>query len=774
MKTLHANQIPKVERPWLQPRYLVHLIMPGETLYFSDRNFQYNGHTYEDYLTNIPETLHEIEISGGYGNISAQFNFKNKPFRAYASLIEFFIDNPLVFCEADVFVLYLNSTGETFGSDVSTKLHRVTLGEFKSIKRQSFQAELSSIVHGLDNEEIFKQINTTDWPNADPADVGKYENLIYGTIRDVPCHCVLTGAVSNLFLDMDAAVTSVVLSEVDYPIPFPNSGTIQIDDEQIIYTGKSSATKTLTGCTRGVSPTIHTRGAPVWLVISTYKYLIAGQILKSAANAKTGQIRIDPADYTVNLNDGGKSVITFTDKQLMKIQGMHSHPVNTDYRQNANSGSLTSSYMPYWNVTGVEGNMRDQSDITSVRAIYQNTNWGQTFNFNVFFPAVIGNIKEIYACITHKSSPLYNNVMTLTAFFNGGSEVIGTPYTTGAQVTQKFRLTTTKQITELTYYLKQMNLGQLDVTVYEFWLEYIFDETGGAAAVGVWGNPEDVLNPPIMLDVEGYVDDGLGTYTGTPNKLIDNPSDVRRHFLMATLGRASGDIGASFATARALYAARISGGYKFGMILSRIGDKPSSILKALDEQSRSNTSEEGGKFELWFNGIDPGTVKILDGDDMIGEPVFDQAGVFNVRDKVRATYDIDWANSSIFTGHKFGQYRKQTEKGGGTHVLDVEFPAIQIPAMADDVVDWILTQHEIAWPSVQLTCNRAARALEKGDQIELDYLFWGYLTWRVNKIREIPQRQAYLITANGLGYVGFILMEDGFDLLQEDGAKLII
>ena len=71
-KTIDANQTQKIDRRFLQPIYFVHILGVGagaETLYFSDRTFKYNGHDYEDNLTELPALVQSIERFGGYLNI---------------------------------------------------------------------------------------------------------------------------------------------------------------------------------------------------------------------------------------------------------------------------------------------------------------------------------------------------------------------------------------------------------------------------------------------------------------------------------------------------------------------------------------------------------------------------------------------------------------------------------------------------------------------------------------------------------------------------------
>ena len=110
MKSFSSDQLKKIERPHTEPLYFVHLYLPGETLYLSDRNFKLNGHDYEAYLFDIPETVESIERLGGYRNMSATLSFKNTRFRSYDKMIDFFIANPIVKREMDIFVLYIENS----------------------------------------------------------------------------------------------------------------------------------------------------------------------------------------------------------------------------------------------------------------------------------------------------------------------------------------------------------------------------------------------------------------------------------------------------------------------------------------------------------------------------------------------------------------------------------------------------------------------------------------------------------------------------------------
>ncbi len=62
----------------------------------------------------------------------------------------------------------------------------------------------------------------------------------------------------------------------------------------------------------------------------------------------------------------------------------------------------------------------------------------------------------------------------------------------------------------------------------------------------------------VVADIDGYQDDGSGTYTGTPNALIERPDYVFKHIWAAILGASSGDL--DLGTSGTYYAAN---SYKF-------------------------------------------------------------------------------------------------------------------------------------------------------------------------------------------------------------------
>ncbi|MBN1830297.1 MAG: hypothetical protein JW884_14285 [Deltaproteobacteria bacterium] len=124
-----------------------------------------------------------------------------------------------------------------------------------------------------------KIIRSADYPDVDPDDIGKMQNIIYGSHECVPCRSVKSGAVDSLESSIDEDDTSIVLS---YAGEYASSGTVKCDEEEITYTGKSG--NTLTGCTRGANGTTatsHLVGASIWQELESFVYQVASHPVKS-------------------------------------------------------------------------------------------------------------------------------------------------------------------------------------------------------------------------------------------------------------------------------------------------------------------------------------------------------------------------------------------------------------------------------------------------------------------------------------------------------------
>lgn len=109
----------------------------------------------------------------------------------------------------------------------------------------------------------------------------------------------------------------------------------------------------------------------------------------------------------------------------------------------------------------------------------------------------------------------------------------------------------------------------------------------------------------ITADVEGVIDDGSGTITGTPNALIERPDHVFAWSILVGLGLASTDIDFSgsqvnsFTSSGTRFADQIVGGYKLaGIIRDKVEAR--DLWRQWGKESRSVLYWEGKKARLHF------------------------------------------------------------------------------------------------------------------------------------------------------------------------------
>ena len=597
MKSYSTHQLRLMQKSPPEPRHFVHIYLPGETLYFSNANFKFDGHDYEAYLLNLPETALAIERFGGYLNITASLAFRDIRFRSYESLFGFFLDYPITKRDMDFFVLYLDG-GIIPAGDEATLLRKVCIGEPKQIRPQkSFVYELFSVLYGLDSTPLYKQINRTTWPNAAAAEIGKDENRIIGSIRDVPCHCVDTGAASTLAQDVAAGAATIYLTEVDYPLPFATSGQVQIGYSIITYTGRNTASKSLTGCTWSAPARAMKRGDPVWQKRSSYKFRVSSKSVKLVSNVKVAGVKVADADRSISYADAGGTSIVITDRNLLKNQGAHSHSAAITEELHPTGGSF--AYDSGMGASGTEILMRDLDESTACHVGVTGTTSGpKNATWVANFAAYTGYKPDaVYAVLVcdWQLGSVCGEYFRMTV---PQTEPIGVAGLGITKYTRRIKLNSTTPPTSLSF-AAHTNQGSpslpcmLLVNVYEVWLELEFENLPVGGENAVW----EKLAPLVTCDVDGEPDNGSGDYTGTPNALIENPADFLRYLIVGILGRSPSEIGTSFDAIRELLA---GANYKIACLLNKVGKLPSQIAKSIQEQTALQMREDGGKFELAY------------------------------------------------------------------------------------------------------------------------------------------------------------------------------
>jgi hypothetical protein len=334
MKTYTVSQQKALDRKRLAPIWLVEISLQnsGPTLYFSDRNILVGSTLYEDYLEDLNGLGAQLNRKNSeFLNLDVTFRFKNRRFKTYNHLIEIGDAYPFEGAAATIKKVYLDDNDNPSDAEI---IEKVILDEPGDIDQVNFMCRASSMPFAMD--ELWKQatINKTDYPNADPDDLNKVRNIIYGSCEQVRCHAIAAGAVDTLTADITASNPgdggTLELSDAS---EFPSSGafTIQIEDEQIRIASRSGNILTLASSgARGYNGTTaadHSKGTGVFEVRTEYVYLVADHPVKainavyvdgvrqtSGFTAYTGQPGDEHGSYP------GQAIVSFTTKPIIKKQ----------------------------------------------------------------------------------------------------------------------------------------------------------------------------------------------------------------------------------------------------------------------------------------------------------------------------------------------------------------------------------------------------------------------------------------------------------------------
>lgn len=750
VKTLDPNQTQKIDRPYVRPIYFCHLLLSGLTLYFSDRCFLYNANEYEDYLFDLSDIEAEIGNLGGYDNSRVTLRFKDDPIWSYSTLTELFAAYPTEKKYVEIYKLYVDA-GETFGSEVSTKIFKGEMGQpyEAADPPDDFKVDCSSMLFGKNAALPLNPINLTDFPYADPDDVGKYRNRIIGSHKKVICPWTVAGWASTLTADIAVGDTTIVVSDSNNcpATPF----TSICDNEQIRVTANTKATGTLT-VTRGYGGTTavaHNKGAQIYEQRSDFEAEVSEIPVKSIGDiyVKRGSgewLRVI-SGVTKYTNSGGRAKLVFSDQ--VKVEEKTNQTTSTNTGTHIHTASTAGYSTKQCIPTGATGGTNPTYAIDGNDASYCGI--GNGVHLNVTFTETnLGTINKQYAWIRN------NNEATSSTITFGGTNVgtlapnIGYQrfVKSGGQWNDAIDITGGASGNQIAEVYKEVEYTP-SLTIDTHAADGVSATLGGNSVANM------VIGDLVACDVDGCPDDGSGTYTGTPNALIERPDHVRKFILMNWFGFAAGDIGGSFATVGATYAGRISGGYKFAFVVHEIATQTMELFKQMDLQSRSNLFESGGLFQLAFGSTGtPTSQKTFSKDNIIGSFKFSKTEVVDVKNKLVGYYFKDHSKS----GSLGEMYQKNNKKIDGSADLleEVEFGCIgDLGTMVDDVLDWLILWKKCCHWIVEFTAKWDAIILEHCDYFDVTTVngLWNGAKFRT--LRLIPRFSNERIDIKGLQFI---------------------
>ncbi|MBW1711220.1 MAG: hypothetical protein JRJ73_15315 [Deltaproteobacteria bacterium] len=485
-------------------------------------------------------------------------------------------------------------------------------------------------------------ISADDYPDADPDDIGKMQNIGYGQLSNVPCRCVETGDVDNLESEIDASQTSIELSDASR---FSESGTIGIDAEEITYTGKSG--NVLTGCTRGANSTdaaIHAQGSTVWEITDRTVFQICGHPVTSIGDIYADGLRVTSiaTKYTGQSGDElagyeGEAVVSVPGKltwqqgvDLLIDDGL---TIDDSIDVVDTIGVSTGSHA-HASATQIVNFMYDVGEELTSEVLYIYAMLDHDYDTSARFGNVNAKAKvEKTYYEDYGSPPTHVRVcMYMPTYFGTGTVRAqlydsGSVYLSGCYVDGNATGTFKSSWVSVNSYFNtwaKLNAGKIelqcisygsDVRVAEVWLEVKFTPTTdsgpatGVAKTGSAGKDGTVtrygaitlsgnsvayvrVRKLVTANIEAYRDDGSGTYTGTPNALIQRCDHVFKHIWCALLGAPSQDIDTvSFTDSGTFFN---TNGYTFSLLISRPVQAETLLMKlALQCRSRFFVSPAG-------------------------------------------------------------------------------------------------------------------------------------------------------------------------------------
>ena len=430
------------------------------------------------------------------------------------------------------------------------------------------------------NKSIGNKLNTTDWPNADPDDIGKVIPIIYGSVDNVQALAIDAGWVTTLVEDIAEATTSFEITDAT---GLAALDVIQVEEEQIRIGSISS--NTLSGCTRGYSSTTattHDKGIHLGKVQSEYWYLLADHPVKSIGDVYVDGVRQVGGDFTKYTDHSGKAKVKFTALPVLKKSVdievddnakvtdyalSHSDTItdNATTNESDNASNLYDFPSPQNWVEGT-GNRKTVSRFSYPGYSYSSLNvklWSRIIKEGT------ATIDTVYIRGKMDSSPFTVTPWIAYAYIPAGS---GQKYTFAADVLLEFPSDVTTGVIAIEAYHESSGSDEIDSwdslsgnatynasatitgTGSSSKTDAIKDKIDGGKSyyVGLTGNSsaDTVIGSVITADIDGYKDDGSGTYTGTPSALIERPDHVMKHFLDVHAGFTNfiTDAGSEFAT----------------------------------------------------------------------------------------------------------------------------------------------------------------------------------------------------------------------------------
>lgn len=763
MKTLSAFTETAIDNPHVDVIRLVEITIGSTTLYLCDRVFgddnlcEFNGQLYEPLIISwgtikcgrIDPVTYAVEPG------SADFTVDNgQPVGGADCFSALFADDDPQYCSTIISEIHAGATAaadkeDIFGGHIED-LPEMTVDRV-TVACGGFELDIV-------NKFLHTIVDDTTYPGADPDDIGKMVPQIYGPVKRVPCIAADAGGKTTIAEDMtDTSPGNSGTLAVSDASAFPSSGAfiIQIDAEQVSIASRSGNTLTLAASgARGYSTTDaadHDLGAPMAEIQTKYIYLLADHPVKtitsvyvddirqtSGFTAYTGQTGSEYTGYS------GKAVIVFDALPLYKKQvNIEADSSSLDGNDSGHSHSSAQQTIEWFfdDATVTEAVISNVDNICD-----QNLSNYTTFEYDaacrldkIYDEQYSGPPQQYRICMRVGT---IETGLTITANFYGLNGTYGaiatsahngtTRYSGWKNVTGNTNTWTklrTQSYVEMTVSSAGVNTG----TICEVWLEvkYTPQATNSgyanvsiSGAVTLTGNStaETVIGKMIAVDLQGYLDDGSGTYTGTPSALIERPDHQSKHIIINRCGLSTDEINAAAYTAAGTFFNTNS--FTLGFpILQRPNVR--LLLNRIAIQAKALEFWEAGKHHIVPIETSPSMDKAIDDNRVdLGQIWLKYTDRINIKNKLTARYSRQWSGhvdeieadraiviasdaASITT---FGTLQGDPES----------YPYVNGETQAQAILDWKLSDSKGSRLIVEQAGGYYLSDIERGDILRFD------------------------------------------------------
>ena len=714
MKTFSAGMTLAAQRPHAAPRFLLQLDFTAPSAYtlrVSDQHVPAAlGQEWLAFVADwgtLEEALTTVDVGGRPA--TAEITFLNtKPVAGKARLSDLIrtagnTDGAYEFAFAKVTVYWLESG---LGSGSEIRLGVFYLEEPTEIDEERLRLRMSDQSLKIENQCTLLRISEEVFPDADPDDVGEVIPVALGALAGIPARAIVAGARTTLSADAAVSATTLTVTDTsDFPAP---PFTIQLDTETRTCSAKNETTLTIDALTAA-----HVLGATVWEVRSgakAYRFVVCENPRRGAFRTKAvskvyaNGIHI-PSGYTIDLDDRdlvpGRSFVVVNFSTLPWIR-------------------------PQDNIDTID------VDVTSVTTLIRvSTNQPVTSNGTPPAPfatmtmpslpagAVVSNVKRT---VTYRVDSV-TGTYVLRRDGVGGTllETIVAPH---GSVSISWSSGTTYG--DQSFYFSATGSG-ISITIEDFTEEVeatVPSTTTKTGTVALSGTPSaDVLfTQKITVDLEGLQDDDVGSISGTRWRLLENPADCAKLFLLTLFpGITAQDLGASWAASRAAL-----GAYRWaGLVGADAVPKFSDLRQAIELQARSRLFLEGGLWEFRYRRDAPAADVTLDYRKDIAE---------SLPARVRLTPRTQVYNSlTVYSGRDFtkrgdlaDRYRSAPKLEDLSSIPEAIQRTLELPLVQDAATAallgafWLRQWKRQRW-EVQLEAFHNVLALEKLDHVAVDH-----------------------------------------------------